>query len=109
MSMAVLNRQERAQLEAIARLAYCNPFLPDRRACEHAVLGPEFVDEEAVWSYRPNKPGPRAHVWRIYRRIEALAEDLRSRLLRADCPRDSDLQLYEDCVLHMLYTRHYQN
>ena len=39
MSMAFLNRAERAQLEAISRLAFCNPFLPERVACEHAVLG----------------------------------------------------------------------
>lgn len=107
--MPFLTRKEREQLTAVRRLAYCNPFLPERVACERAVLGAEFVEGEPVWSYRPDQPGPRENVWRVYRRIETLITTLRTRLAGDAEPRDEDLALYEDCVLHLLYTRYYAN
>src|SRR5678815_5576044 len=107
--MALLTRGERTQLEAISKLAFCNPFLPDRVACERAVLGAEFVEGEPVWSYRADQPGPRENVWRVYRRLDALSTEIRTRLAGEVQPRDEELALYEDCVLHMLYTRYYAN
>ena len=77
--MALLTRSERTQLEAISKLAFCNPFLPDRVACERAVLGAEFVEGEPVWSYRADQPGPRENVWRVYRRLDALSTEIRTR------------------------------
>src|SRR5207249_468907 len=73
-----VSRQQRNLLEAVSRLAYCNPFLPDRVTSERAVLGAEFMEGEPVWSYRAERPGPRENVWRIYRRIEPLMGELRS-------------------------------
>jgi len=105
----LVTRQQRNLLEAVSRLAYCNPFLPDRVALEREVLGTEFVEGEPVWSYRADQPGPRENVWRIYRRIEPLAAELRARLRAGVEPRERDLVLYEDCVLHLLYTRYYGN
>ena len=104
-----LSGEERRALEAVSRLAHCNPFLPERVACERAVLGTEFVEGEPVWSYRADQPGPRENVWRIYHRIEPLAEQLRTRMQAGAVPREHDLALYEDCVLHLLYTRYYRN
>src|SRR5688572_12590687 len=104
-----LSGEERTALESVSRLAHCNPFLPERVDCERAVLGKEFVEGEPVWSYRADLPGPRENVWRIYRRIDPLAGQLRSRLQAGAQPREQDLALYEDCVLHILYTRYYQN
>jgi transcriptional regulator with AAA-type ATPase domain len=98
-----------ALLESISNISYANPFLPERVSHERAVLGDEFVEGEPVWSYRLEQPGPRENVWRIYRKLEPLAEDLRNRLYRGARPREQDLVLYEDAVLHLLYTRYYQN
>src|ERR1051326_958789 len=104
-----VSRTQRSLLEAVSRLAYCNPFLPERVAGERAVLGAEFVEGEPVWSYRADRPGARENVWRIYRRIEPVAVELRSRLRAGVEPREPELVLYEDCVLHMLYTRYYRS
>ena len=41
--MAFLGSDERAFAEAISRLAYCNPFLVERIACEREALGADFV------------------------------------------------------------------
>ena len=106
--MVLLTDAQRTVLESVSSLGYCNPFLPERVEHERAVLGPEFVEGEPVWSYRIEQPGPRENVWRIYRKLEPLAEELRSRLSRGARARDHDLVLYEDAILHLLYTRYYQ-
>src|SRR5262245_51449217 len=108
MSMPFLTRREHAELVAISKLAYCNPFLPERVACERAVLGADFIEGEPVWSYRAGQP-ERENVYLVYRRLETLAAELRTRLAVEDEPREEDMVLYEDCVLHMLYTRYYPN
>ena len=108
-TMAFLSTSQRSFLQTISRLSYANPFLPERVELERALLKDDFVEGEPVWSYRVESPGPRENVWRIQRRLEPLAELLRSRLLDSAEPRDDDLVLYEDAVLYLLYTRYYQN
>ncbi len=106
--MAFLNRSERAFLENISRLGYCNPFLPERVALERAVLGAGFVESEPVWSQPVDDPErPRANAWRIAERLERVASDLRSRLAGGVEANERDLTLYEDAVLLLLYQRYY--
>jgi DNA-binding NtrC family response regulator len=97
----------RTLLEAVSRLAYANPFLPERVECERAVLGAEFVAGEPVWSYRAEHPEPRENVWRIQARLEPLLEELRTRLQTGARAGEHDLVLYEDAVLQVLYQRSY--
>lgn len=105
--MSLLHPAQRQTIEAASRLAYCNPFLPERVELERAALGPEFVEGEPVWSYRVDQPGPRENVWRIYRKLEPLLEDARRRLHGGGAASDRELALYEDAVLYFLYTRYY--
>jgi transcriptional regulator with AAA-type ATPase domain len=107
--MAFLSGAQRELLRAVSQLAYCNPFLTERVAFERAVLGGEFVEGEPVWSYRVEQPGPRENVWRILRRLEPVAEQLREGLREGAPAREHDLVLYEDAVLHLLYTRYYRS
>jgi transcriptional regulator with AAA-type ATPase domain len=106
--MASISNSQRALLRAVSQLGYCNPFLPERVEYERAVLGTAFVEGEPVWSYRVDQPGPRANVWRVYERLEPLLEQVRSGLRGANA-REPDLVLYEDAVLHFLYTRYYRH
>jgi transcriptional regulator with PAS, ATPase and Fis domain len=96
-------------LEAVSRLAYANPFLPERVECERAVLGAEFVAGEPVWSYRAEHPEPRENVWRIQARLEPVLEELRTHLQNGTRTSEHDLVLYEDAVLQVLYQRLYQS
>ena len=98
---------QRTLLEAISRLGYANPFLPERVEYERAVLGAEFVEGEPVWSYRAEHPEPRENVWRIMARLEPLLKDLRARLQNGTHATEHDLVLYEDAVLQLLYQRCY--
>jgi DNA-binding NtrC family response regulator len=109
MYMSWLSRAHRSLLQAVSQLGYANPFLPERVECERAVLGTEFVEGEPVWSYRVESPGPRANVWRVMARVEPVAEQLRARLREGVAAQEPELVLYEDTVLHLLYTRYYRS
>src|SRR4051812_49460841 len=102
----LLNAEQRTLLEAVSRLSYANPFLPERVECERAVLGSQFVEGEPVWSFRAEHPEPRANVVRIAALIEPVVEQLRARLNSGVSAGAHDLGLYEDAVLHVLYHRY---
>jgi len=103
----LMDARQRRLVEAISRLAYANPFLPERVECERAVLGADFVPGEPVWSFRAEHPEPRENVWRITARLEPLLEELRARLAGGTRAGEQDLVLYEDAVLQLLYQRCY--
>jgi hypothetical protein len=73
------------------------PFLPEWVEFERAALGDAFVAGEPVWSQHVRDPEqPRANVWRIVERLEALAATLQARLREGVEARPADLVLYED-------------
>jgi len=105
--VALLSPAERLLLRTISDLAYCNPFLPERVALERAALGSEFVEGEPVWSVEVEDPDrPRTNVWKIIALLEPLVERLRQRLCDGGAAASaSDLGLYQDAVLHLIYHR----
>jgi len=105
--MSFVSASQRALLRAVSSLGYANPFLPERVEHERTALGSAFVEGEPVWSYQVEHPEPRANVWRIQERLEPMVEQLRARLAEGVQAREADLVLYEDAVLHLLYTRYY--
>ena len=108
MYMLFLSSSERTFLKAVVQFAYCNPFLPEHTEFERAALGPEFVEGEPVWSQQVKDPEkPRENVWRIFKKLEPLANELRRRLVNGSSPRSDDLLLYEEAILHLLYQRFY--
>src|ERR1022692_2972038 len=108
--MPFLTPQQRSFLTAVSQLVYANPFLPERVEFERAALGDAFVAGEPVWSQHVRDPEqPRANVWRIVERLEALAGQLQARLGEGGEARPADLVLYEDAVLHLLYQRYYRH
>src|ERR1039457_6402721 len=105
--MPFLTPQQRSFLTAVSQLVYANPFLPERVEFERAALGDAFVAGEPVWSQHVRDPEqPRANVWRIVERLEALAGQLQARLGEGGEARPADLVLYEDAVLHLPYQRY---
>jgi DNA-binding NtrC family response regulator len=110
MYMAFISAAERSFLTAVSEFAYCNPFLPEHTRLEREALGDEFVEGEPVWSQMVEDPErPRANVWRIFEKLKKLAEELRTRLISGKfTPREADLMLYEDAILHLLYQSYYR-
>src|SRR5438093_1565151 len=96
---------DRALAEAISRLAYCNPFLPERIECERAALGPAFVAGGTLW-HATGEPDPMPNVAALGKLSEALAGRLAARLTEGVRPSAEDLQLYEDLVVYLLFSRY---
>src|SRR5580700_11566829 len=95
-----ITAQDRAFLEAISGLGYCNPFLPERVDWERRALGAGFVEGDAVWSQAVDNPEePRANVLRIVARLEPLAESMCAGLRQGSPAGAREGMLYEDAVL----------
>src|SRR5438477_546120 len=97
--MSLLRGSERAFLEAVAKLAYCNHFLPERIEYEKAALGGDFVPGEPVWSASVADPDTsRPNVWLVHQKLQPLLDKLRAELERAPDVAAQELATYEDCV-----------
>jgi transcriptional regulator with AAA-type ATPase domain len=106
--MTLLNGSEREFLEAAAKLAHCNHFLPERIEYEKAALGRDFVSGEPVWSASVADPGAsRRNVWLVHEKLEPLLDKFRAVLEQAPDVAMRDLTIYEDCVHQLLYQRFY--
>ena len=102
--MALLTSREQAFLEAVGRLSYCNPFLPELLGFERLALGEAFVEEEALWSLQVADPERiRGNTGEILRRLQALLDVLRERLKQDPTASRRELELYEDGLLYWLY------
>ena len=106
MYMEFVSPAERVQAAAIAELAYCNPFLPERIAHEQAVLGDDFVAAEAVWTLRAGRAVQNVNLELIRERAGRLVTVLRDRLVAGARTTAKDLELFEDVVLYVIYDRH---
>lgn len=105
--MAVLDPEERNWLTTISQLCYCNPFLPERIACERAALGADFVEAEATWNLRGDDLAlPLQHPGRLSVRLEPLLQQARTRLAQGEGASVPELLHYEDAVFLLLYYRY---
>jgi transcriptional regulator with AAA-type ATPase domain len=105
--MAFLSSSERAFLQAVSKLGYCNPFLPERIKYEQEALGPDFQETEMIWSLRVDAPHtPRVNTIKIVERLAVLGEKLRAHLSKRTTVTEHDLRLYEDAILFWLFHRY---
>jgi DNA-binding NtrC family response regulator len=106
--MALFSTREGRIAEAVAGIAFGNPFLPERIALERQALGRDFLEAGPVIrvqsdaSYDAMFP----NVAKLHRLAEALAEAARRRLRSGHDATEIDLALYEDLVCYVLYNRH---
>lgn len=98
-----LSDRERTLAEAIARLAYGNPFGPERLTWERQALRDEFTPFDVVWHARGDATNP--NLLRIAPKAEELAICLRERLAGKRTSRE-ELGLYRDLVSYVLYGRY---
>ena len=101
----MLSAEDRAFLAAVSKLAFCNPFLPERAAYEREALGPAFEPADTIWSLQPDNPeAERPNISKIAAKLAPLVERLRLATLDG-----ASQALYEDCVIHLLYQRYYES
>src|SRR3984957_1197122 len=107
--MAVFSSQELHFLSSVAKLGYCNHFLPERITYEKAALGREFVPGGEVWSASVSDPDAEPpNVTSIYKKLSALMEALPARLAAASDVREEELAAYDESVHYLLYQRYHR-
>ena len=99
------NDADRIRADAIARLTYCNPFLPERMECEREALGEEFVESEMAWHVGSDPTGKRSNLAVLTRRVEEVATRTRARLAEGTTATMDELRSYEILVMYLLYYR----
>jgi len=105
--------EERHFASAVSRIAYDNPFSPERIESERVALGRAFTETEPVWSpdggqlekqrfhrERPNVIQLRDRTWQTAAALRARLGTERAEL------QAGDLLLYEDLCLYALFSRY---
>src|SRR6478609_744123 len=105
--------EERKFALAVSRIAYDNPFAPERIASERDALGDAFNEPDSVWTpdgaqlaaqqfhrERPNVIRLRDVSWQLALALRARLDESRASL------NASDLALYEDVCLYALFARY---
>jgi hypothetical protein len=94
-------------LEAVSKIAYANPFLPERLEAEREALGRNFQDMGGIRSFTvedPSREDPNR--LRIDERLESVVPSVRSRLAKSPDVSGDELALYQEAVLLLLYRRY---
>ena len=103
-AMSLFNKADRNFLEALSRVAYANPFSPERIELEKAALGSEFSPEQAgVWSRHADIDAIRTNVQRLAGRGRTIIDKARTSLTKEVAATPDELLLYEDASLYLLY------
>lgn len=105
--------EERRFATAVSRIAYDNPFSPERIESERVALGSDFTDSGAVWTpdgaqlvtqqfhrERPNVIRLRDLSWHLALALRSRLDEQRSQL------NAEELLLYEDLCLYALFARY---
>jgi transcriptional regulator with AAA-type ATPase domain len=107
MTMTFLDTYERAQLQAISDVTYCNPFLPAYPERQQVVLGDDFLESQALWNMQGDDiDAPLVDPVTVAARVEPLVGTLRERLAEGAQADDHAFSLYEDAVLYLLFYRY---
>jgi len=104
--MPLLTADQRAFLDTLGKLSYCNPFLPERIELERQALGEEFNEAHVVWSKQSDWQVERPNLVQLQSRCEALAESVRERMVKGDRLGEAELPLIDDLISYVLYNRY---
>jgi DNA-binding NtrC family response regulator len=105
--MALLSSADWRAAQAIAGIGHVNPFLPERTELERRALGSLYKDfGPIIWA----RPGAKVvdlfgNVPAMHERAETFAARMRAKLAAGHDASRTDLLVYEDLVLYLLYAR----
>jgi DNA-binding NtrC family response regulator len=104
--LSLLNDSERVIVGAVAALADCNPFLPERLELERQALGSAFTDGGLVWHADADLATANPNLEQLRALVERLGEDLRQRLLAGTAASDAERAAYHGLVRYLLFQRY---
>lgn len=101
----IFNSQDRVTAEKLARLAYTNPFLPERINLERQLLGREFESAPPVLHRQAGFRSDLLHpnIAKLNALTRGIVERARKRVFTTGGSDESDLPLYGDVCLFSLY------
>lgn len=99
------NAETRLFCQRIAKLAFCNPFLPERMQLEQELLGPNYRDHGTVWHAGKITIG-NPNIEKIQGLATQKAQQLRQSLIEGATFNKQEAQLYRSLVLYLLYQRY---
>jgi DNA-binding NtrC family response regulator len=107
--MVFLNRAERHQANAFARIGYSNPFLPERLELERQILRERFQSGATVIHLPSDLQGHAVfrNFGLLIEQSSILVDKLRQRVLDGKCQREEDQHLYRETVIFHLYGKHF--
>lgn len=106
--MPLLREGERRFLTAVARLAYCNPFLPERIEFERAALGPDYEPASPIWSASVTDPEAiPPNLAKLRARLGPVVERIRTRIAGGASAQPEELLIYEASAQYFVYERYY--
>ena len=108
MPMTLLSPTDAVSAEAISRIGYVNPFLPERIELERQALGPRFRDEGVVLRPRSDEDPVESlgNVLAMRERAEALVSAFRLSAEEGGRAGRDELLVYERLVLYLMYSRY---
>jgi len=102
--MALCKGKEREVAEAIGKLDFTNPFLPERIMLEKTALGSDYRAPAAQGNIEAEKSRVRFNTNKLKEHTIELLTKFRKRLLDKDLKLiDGDLEIYENLLIYYLY------
>ena len=102
--MALCTGKEREIAEAIGKLDFTNPFIPERTALEKTALGSDYRPHTGQGNILVEKKRVRFNTNKLKEHAVELLTKFRSRLLDKNLKLiDGDLEIYENLVIYYLY------
>ncbi len=104
--MPLFSADERRTVESVARLAACNPFVPEFVEWERALLGPDHAADRSVWNLRAQPEAENRALAMVGVIAERAAHGARERLRKRPAATRDELILYGQIVVFTLFQRY---
>ena len=105
--MSLFTENEFPIAEAISNLTFCNPFHPERIRYEEKALGKDFVERDFAWNKKVDLEGEHPNIDNLEELTKQLVENARNRLAAGRKLSKTEIQIYEDIVIYILYHKYY--
>lgn len=100
----LFTKSERKFAQAVSKLAFANPFLPERIELEKVALGKQFDPATRPhWSWTLDDETDRPNILLLERLVLDLTTKLRAKIGSTDSIAPDDFQLYDDLALYVVY------
>ncbi len=100
----LFTKSDRKFAQAVSKIAFANPFLPERVEFEKEALGKKFdPNTRPFWSWTLNDELDRPNILALEKLVLELTTKLREKISSAESVEPEDFQLYDDLALYVLY------